>query len=304
MSLAGTTIEVPGSTSNLGAGFDALGLALGLYLRLRIVACRAEEQGVCDWRFSGIDAPPDNYVERGYRAAEASTGRSGPGLTVEVSCEIPLRAGLGSSAAAIVAGIRLHECVTGHRRSMDELLTEAASLEGHPDNTSASLLGGFVVSAVTGSGRVAAIATEWPERVRVVVATPTIGLETKRARAVLPAAVPLADAVFNLQRAALLVQSVNRGDLRYLREATADRLHQPARAALVPGLIEALALDHSSLRGVFLSGAGPSVAALVEGDPEPVAGLLRAVYERLGLAVAVRALRVHPASVPTLSQRL
>jgi homoserine kinase len=295
MSLVGTLIEVPGSTSNLGAGFDALGLALDLYLRLRIVGVSPGQPGRCEWRFAAADPPTDNYIERGYRAAEASTGRSGPGVTVEVSCEIPLRAGLGSSAAAIVAGLRLHECVTGAARPVDDLLAEAAALEGHPDNTSASLLGGFVVSAITATGRVAAVTAPWPARLGVVVGTPTTSLETRRARAVLPSAVPFADVVFNLQRATLLVQSVNRGDLRWLRDATADRLHQPARAPLVAGLAEALALEHAALRGVFLSGAGPSVAALVDGDPAPVVALLEGVYDRLGVGVHVRALHVHPA---------
>lgn len=301
MSLVGTIIEVPGSTSNLGAGFDALGLALGLYLRLRIVDWRPDAPGTCEWRFVGTDAPADNYIERGYRAAEKSTGLTGPGVRIEVTSEIPLRAGLGSSAAAIVAGLRLHERVTGRPRAVDELLTEAAALEGHPDNTSASILGGFVVSAVVAGGRVAAVAAPWPEHLRVIVATPTVGLETKRARAVLPQTIALADAVFNLQRATLFVQSVAAGDLRYLREATADRLHQPARVALVPGLPDALALEHPSLRGAFLSGAGPSIALLVEGDVAPAASMLEDIYRRLGVSVTVRALRVHPATAPLRS---
>jgi len=296
-SLIGREIVVPGSTSNLGPGFDALGLALQIYLRVRVVG--VDDQAPRALRFDFIDGPPpaDNYIARGFHALAERLGLGAwPGLHLEVRSEIPMKAGLGSSAAAIVAGLRLCELVSGPR-PVDELLSMAAALEGHPDNTSPSLLGGFVTSCVAPDGRVTALASRWPDALSLIVATPAVTLETKQARAALPRTVPFVDAVSNVQRTALMVHALTSPDRAAahaaLREALHDRLHQPYRETLVPGLREALSLEHPSLLGVFLSGAGPSVAAIATGDVEAIAALLGAVYERLGLACSVREIAVH-----------
>ena len=288
----GHHIVVPGSTSNLGPGFDALGLALRCYLRLRILGAGDGPPGTLTWRFGGPAPDGENYIERGFRTLAGDTIARVPALHVEVTSDIPMKAGLGSSAAAIVAGFRLFEACAGPQ-PLDRLLDLAAGLEGHPDNTSASLLGGFVACCRTAGGRVAAIAARWPEDLHVVVATPAVTLETKMARAALPRQVPLADAVSNVQRAALLVQSVASRDRQALREAFHDRLHQPYRAALVPGLAEALTFDHPALYGVFLSGAGPSIAAIVADEGAAVRGMFERLYRDLGLAVSVRRFDVH-----------
>jgi homoserine kinase len=287
-------IEVPGSTSNLGPGFDALGVALQLPLTLEVDRAVDGPRGSIAWTF---DRPlsGENAILRGYRARLGAAAEEAPAMRVRVRCAIPERAGLGSSAAAIVAGLRLAALVGG---SIDrqELLDTAARLEGHPDNTSASVLGGFVTSCQAPEGRVAAICSAWPRDLRLVVATPEVALETRVARAVLPRVVPRADAVANVQRAALLVHALQTGDRRWIREALRDRLHQPYRAALVPCLDEALALEHPTLLGVFLSGAGPSIAAIVEGTGEPVAAQLHALYAARGLPCAIRVLEAAPVS--------
>jgi homoserine kinase len=298
-------IAVPGSTSNLGAGFDALGLALSVYLRLKATihgdgdaagggeAGRSEagSEPYVTFRFGGLTLDGENSIERALRAAAARYRTTLPRLTVDVSSDIPLKAGLGSSAAAIVAGIRLYEAIAGPL-PVSEVLTLASDLEGHPDNTSASILGGLVTSCQA-DGHVLAVATPWPAAIRVVVATPRIGLDTKVARAALPDSVSRGDAIFNVQRAALFVQAIAAGRHDVLREALADRLHQPYRATLVPGLARALAFAHPQLLGVFLSGAGPSIAALTEGVVPEIDTLFHALYQELGLACTVRALDVH-----------
>jgi homoserine kinase len=206
---------------------------------------------------------------------------------------IPLKAGLGSSAAAIVAGIRLFELIAGPLPTAD-VLTLAAQLEGHPDNTSASILGGLTASCQTTTG-VIAIACRWPDDIRVVLATPDVALETKVARATLPAAIDRTDAIFNLQRTAVLLQAIHTGRYDALREALRDRLHQPYRAPLVPGLEQALAFEHPALLGVFLSGAGPSIAALTRGDAPDVVNRFERLYrDTLGLGCTVRTLHAHP----------
>ena len=302
--LIGREIVVPASTSNLGPGFDAVGLALQLYLRLRVVAADDARAAPVAWRFLDSPAYPggtlrgENYLARGVRALAGGDGATRPALTVEASSDIPVRAGLGSSAAAIVAGLRLYEAVAGHCPT-DDLLAAAAALEGHPDNTSSALLGGFVVSCLTAGGRVVALGAPWPEELAVVVATPALELETRRAREALPAAVPFGDAIANVQRAALLVQALHEVDRvrqrAALGEALRDRLHQPYREPLVPGLREALALRLPSLVGIFLSGAGPSVAAIADGadGAAAVADALERLYAGLGVPVSVRPLRAH-----------
>lgn len=284
-------IAVPGSISNLGPGFDALSVAVQLYLRLRIVDVRDDAPDTlrCDF------AEPiggENLIAAAYRQARATIGLPAPGLRVDVSSEIPLRAGLGSSGAAIVAGLRLYEAVTA-ARAIDEWLPLACRLEGHPDNAAAALLGGLTVSCEHGDGRVTARSTSWPPEIRLVVATPQVEVATEVARSRLPATIGLEDAVFNLQHALLLLQAIWSRRPGDLREALRDRWHQSARAALVPGLTEALALEDPALLGLCLSGSGPSIVAFTD-DREPVViDLLKRLYQRIGVACTIRPLAVH-----------
>jgi homoserine kinase len=293
--VAGTEIAVPGSISNLGPSFDALSVAVQLYLRVRVLEVRPAASDTIDWEFVGSGPTGENLIETAYRLARARVGISAPGLRVRVSSDIPQTAGLGSSAAAAVAGLRLYEAVTGPRPAMTWLAL-ASELEGHPDNAAAALLGGLTVSCQS-NGRVIARATRWPDDVRLVVATPDLGLHTAHARQVLPNDISLDDAIFNLQRALLFVRALESGRYEDLREAMGDRWHQPARAALVPGLAQALALDDPAVLGVCLSGAGPSILALATADTTKVGALLTDVYTRLGLPCTIRTLSAHQPDV-------
>jgi homoserine kinase len=298
--LIGREIVVHGSTSNLAAGFDAVGLALDVALRLRITDVVEDGAGRLACRFATGPLRGSNAIERGYQHAVQVVGAGRPpSIDVDVDSDIPMRAGLGSSAAALVAGLRLAAMVTTPL-PVTRLLTAACELEGHPDNTSASVLGGFVVACRRDDGSVVARATPWPAHWVLVVATPTLELETRVARAALPSQVPFSDAVFNLQRAALLVDAVHRQDAEAAACALDDRLHQQQRAALVPGLREALRWSAEGLIGTFLSGAGPSIAAVVDaGRPQTLARVhaqFTGLFGRMGLPVAVRTLRAVPPS--------
>jgi homoserine kinase len=177
-----------------------------------------------------------------------------------------------------------------------------SAIEGHPDNVTAAMLGGLVAGCVDAHGHVVAVAAPWPQHVHLVVATPTLELLTKTARAVLPAQVSRQDAIFNLQRVAVLLQGVAMGRLDVLQEAFADRLHQPYRLPLVPGLAAVLACDAPGKLGAFLSGAGPSVAVCVAGDVQPVIDALREIYASVDPGVAIRVLDVHqPVTAPPLA---
>lgn len=290
--LEGRQIRVPGSISNLGPGFDTISVAIDLYLRVRILERLPSSPDTLDVRFRPAPPGGENRIATAFRHARALVGRPAPGLRVEVESDIPARAGLGSSGAATVAGLLLYEAVTS-RRCASDWLAPATGIEGHPDNAAASLMGGLVLSCQLDDGQVIARALRWPADIRIVVATPHLELETAHARSVLPSSVGLRDAVFNLQRALLLLNALNTGRTGDLREALRDRWHQPFRAPLVPGLSEALAFGHPAVLGTFLSGAGPSVVALTLDGAQEAAALFEDLYIRLGVPCTVRTLSVH-----------
>jgi homoserine kinase len=288
-------IVVPASIGNVGSGFDALSVAVQLYLRVRILDVSPSAPDRLETEFRGPFPAPigEDGIERAFRHARAKTGVAAPGVRVEVRSDIPIRAGLGSSAAAAIAGVRLYAAVTS-ALSRDDILSMGCELEGHPDNAAACLLGGLTVSCRQDDGRILAHASPWPASLRFVIATPDVALATKDARSVLPSSVPLADAVFNLQRALLLVRAAEHERHDDLKEAFRDRWHQPARSALVPGLREALAIDHPAILGVCLSGSGPSIAAVsAPGRETEAAGILGDVYRRLDLSHTIRIVAAH-----------
>ena len=292
-------IVVPGSISNLGPAFDALAVAVRLYLRVQIVDVLPGSPEVFETEFAGRAPQGENRIEVAYRRASRLGRMPAPGLRVKVSSEIPTRAGLGSSGAATVAGLRLYQAVTAtaDAAGWHEVATE---IEGHPDNAAASLLGGLTVSCQRGDGRITARAWRWPEDLLFVVATPDVELDTALARRALPSGIALGDAIFNMQRALLFVRALETRRYEDLREAMRDRWHQPARTPLVPGLAEALAIDDAAVLGVCLSGAGPSIAALTAGDASAAAAGLRDIYRGLGVPCTIRTLAAHQ---PHLDER-
>ena len=295
------TVVVPGSVANLGGGFDTLGVAVQLYLRARIVEVSEGGPGVLTVAKSVPPVRGQNALERGYAAVARRSGRRAPNVTVEVESDIPMAAGLGSSAAATVAGVRIFEQVTGSLSS-EQLLGAAAEVEGHADNAAPSLFGGLT-SVMERPGRdPIAMRWSWPAELRLVIATPAIGLATAKARAALSETLPRRDAIFNLQRVVALVHALQSGDYAALREAVQDRWHQPARASLVPLLTEVLAIEDADVFASFLSGAGPSVALLANRNLDRVSELLKSMYERAGVAATVRVLGVHssPAAAATV----
>ena len=235
-----------------------------------------------------------NAVERAFDLIAKRTGRRAPTVRVEVHSDIPMAAGLGSSAAATVAGIRIFERVTGPL-SDSVMLAAATSVEGHADNAAPALFGGLNSVLEVENGEPVALRWHWPDDLRLVVATPSVGLATAKARAALAPEIARRDAIFNLQRVLALVHALQQGDYGRLREAVKDRWHQPARAAFVPLLEESLATDDPDVLGVFLSGAGPSIAWLVRRDASRVAHMVETMYERAGIAAAIRTLHAHQA---------
>jgi homoserine kinase len=197
-----------------------------------------------------------------------------------------------------VAGLRVFEHVTESEVRTGTLLALATSLEGHADNAAAALHGGLTSVVEREDGEPLALHWHWPDDLRLVIATPTAGLSTSKARAALLDPVSRKDAVFNLQRALSLVHALQHGDYDRLREATKDRLHQRVRTALVPQLADVLALDDPDILAAFLSGAGPSVALVARRDFQRLERLLASIYDRAVSPAIVRTLHVHQETVP------
>jgi homoserine kinase len=284
-------IRVPASIGNVGPGFDTLGLALALYLRVTVRRVINDGQGRLLAHFERERPVAQNGIARAFAYWPFRNGRR-PSLEVDVTSDIPERAGLGSSAAAAVAGLRLRELCDG-RRTADDIAAAAAALEAHPDNAAAVIHGGLTSSRMDGEGRVTVVRWRWPPAWTLVVATPHMQLATSESRRALPECVPMRDATFNLQRVALLLHAVQTKNAAEMSAALEDRLHQPYREPLVPVLARAQALDHPDVIGACLSGAGPSVALVARRNPARVARALANLYRNEGVPCTVRVLKVH-----------
>jgi homoserine kinase len=274
------TVRVPASSANLGPGFDSLGLAFDVYDQITVEALPpGDGQGVqieveVDGEGAG-SVPKDetHLVVRSIRAGLARAGVAQPGLRLACCNEVPHGRGLGSSAAAIVAGLSAARGLLATPGALDQaaVFELASAAEGHPDNAAATLFGGFVVAWTEGVGeqgaRGGARAVQVPldPRVRAVLCIPEGELATSKARAMLPAQVPHEDAAFNAGRAALLVEAMSRRP-EMLLAATEDRLHQDLRAPAMPQTAALLRAIRACGGAAVVSGAGPSLLVLGIGD--------------------------------------
>ena len=258
------TVHVPATTANLGPGFDCLALALDLWSQTDF---SLEGHGIqinVQGEGAGLLPTDDrNLVARAAMRLYQSVGAKLPeGLLICCKNQIPIGSGLGSSAAAIIAGLVGANMLLGQPASNDDLLRLATAMDGHPDNVAAALLGGLALVTVCGEGVLARRLPVGP--LAVAIAVPAIHLPTQVARAALPREVPLSDAVFNIGRTAFVIEALRHGDLALLARVTEDRLHQPYRLKMIPGAEEAFAAARKAgAVAVALSGAGPSIIAYV-----------------------------------------
>jgi homoserine kinase len=265
------SVDVPASSANLGSGYDCFAAALSLKLRAELWA--GDETGIVlnahGEGAPGANADPDaNLIIRSFRegmkASHGSSGGSGA-WRLEVSSMIPSARGLGSSAAAIVAGLLLGASVGRSAPSADGLLDLTAALEGHPDNVAAALYGGFTLAVAGDDGRLSFRRFRVPEAWIPVLFIAGAESRTAEMRAVLPAQVPHRDAARQAGRSALLATAILTSDAGMLAEAMRDTLHQPYRLPRLPGTAELIALAYErGAAGACLSGAGPSVLAICD----------------------------------------
>ena len=301
------SFRIPSSTSNLGAGFDALSLALEKYLRISIeTLTEASPSGTRSASPTGpngglgeglnfeiiprgvdaakIPTTSDNLILRVVNSVARQRTRSLPAFRMVIDNEIPLSRGMGSSAAAIIAGVTCYELLAEDKLSELEIFNYAREFESHPDNLAAALRGGLVAATESADGDVLVAKLRVADGAGAIVVIPPFEVSTEKARTVLPQTYSRKDAVFNIQRSALTIAALTTGHWSLLREAMRDRIHQPYRAPLIPGFQEILALNTPGLFGIALSGAGPTVFALAKTtETESVGRAIASVFERHGV---------------------
>jgi homoserine kinase len=286
-------VRIPATSANVGPGFDALGLALALYNEVSASEADAISVTLAGEASGGLPTGGDNVVVRGVRLAYEAAARPFKGVTVACVNRIPAARGLGSSAAAWIGGLVAGNALLGGPLSRDALLALAARAEGHPDNVAAALLGGLTISCAQSDGRISAVSLPVPATLRWVVLVPEVTKATAEARAVLPETVPRADAVFNVQRVALLLAALQAQRSLELAAALDDRLHQPYRQRLFPWMPAVVdAARAAGALGCVLSGAGPSLLAVVSGAVEPVVRAMDSALARAGIPGAARPFEV------------
>jgi homoserine kinase len=296
-------LRLPATSANLGPGFDAVGLALALYLTIDAHAAESAAPPLtieATGRNADLCArPANNLIFETYRSVLTQAARPVTPLHLRVHNEIPLGMGCGSSAAALLAGVLLANHFGALGWSLEACMEEACRREGHPDNVAACALGYLTVSAVVANGPdnhqvlTATCGQDLPWK--LLLALPSASLATEKARALLPASYPRADAVANVQRTALLVSAfaLDRPDL--LGVAMQDRLHQPYRMKACPLLARLLRLaGQSGVLGVALSGAGPGVLLIVapDADTAAISALIRQAADGPGPENADSALEI------------
>ena len=261
------TIKIPCSTANMGSGFDSIGMAMTLYNEIEFEITKEGLQ-IDPGTQNGPRIATDerNLIYRSIQRGLEATGCPMPGLRIRQTNRIPQTRGLGSSSACIVGGIIAANIISGGCLSTDQMVSIAAEIEGHPDNILPTFIGGMTAGAIE-NGRVRYVHIEPPHQLKCCVFIPNFTLSTKKARAVLPKQVSLADAIYNTSRAALMVGAMTQVRLELVRTSIGDKLHQPYRKELIPGYDDIVtAAENAGALGCCLSGAGPTMIAFLDRD--------------------------------------
>ena len=295
------TVKVPATAANLGPGFDCMGLAIPLYNTITIEETVLPGTGVEINILSSKDSDNELFLEHIpkdensliYKAVELlynSIGQTPGELKITVQSKIPVARGLGSSASVIVGGLIAANELLGRPADELALLSIAAEVEGHPDNVTPAITGGLVLTSWEDDGSVVYCKLNWPKDWGITVCVPDYELSTDISRSVLPKEVPMTDAVFNAQRTAMFVQACNTNDAKLMKLALKDKLHQPYRMKLVPGLekiIEKLRHEENVL-GCVLSGAGPAILIIsLKNDLDRIKSVVRETLADLNIKVDI-----------------
>jgi homoserine kinase len=263
------SLKVPGSSANLGPGFDTFALALSVYTHLTFLVLQKADDKIPLLCLSGATDPvwqnAETLVHKCFARLQHEHPEISERLRIVIDSDIPVGRGLGSSASLVSGILWASKRLAGKEPSMAEVLVEATDIEGHPDNTAASLYGGFVIAGRSSkSPNVFATKMKWPEVWCPLVIVPPASLSTAKARGILPKLVSRSDAIWNLQHATLLVSALHGRDDDLLRESLDDRLHEPYRSVLLPELeVVRKILKPTPALGCVLSGSGSSLMVIV-----------------------------------------
>ena len=309
------SVRVPASTANLGPGFDCLAMALPIYNTITIEETVLPGSGVDINVISEDDAIDQMSIEHLslnensliYKAVELlynSIGQNPSELKITIHTNIPIASGLGSSASVVVGGLIAANELLGRPADEAALLSIAAEVEGHPDNITAAIVGGLVISSLEDDCTVVYRKLEWPNEWNITVCIPDYELATDISRSVLPKDIPICDAVFNAKRMAMFVQAIHKKDANLMKLALQDRLHQPYRIKLVPGLeriVEALKHEENVL-GCVLSGAGPSILIISQkNNLDRIHSIVRDTWSGLNVKSIIKTLGVESLGAQVIS---
>ncbi len=274
-------IRIPATSANLGAGFDALGLAVSMYNYVQME--ESDRLEIISEDGAQIPTDENNMIFTAAKDLYEVCGKRLDGMKIVQTNGIPMTRGLGSSSACIVAGLVGANRLLGSPLCTDDLVNLSAQIEGHPDNTAPALLGG-IVTAVFDGKRVHWVKQEVFTKLKLAAVIPDFELSTAKARACLPKQIDFKDAVYNLSRAALFSASLLTGKFENLRTGVDDRLHQPYRIGLIPGANEVFDIVYAhGAYAAYISGAGPTIMAIADEENEFFAGKVRFSLENAGL---------------------
>ncbi|MBQ7985708.1 MAG: homoserine kinase [Clostridia bacterium] len=255
-------VRVPATSANMGPGFDSLGIALGMYNTLKISEI---DSGIVVYNNSKEYIPigEKNLVYRAICRVFDEVGYEKKGIKIIQNSDIPVTRGLGSSSACIIGGMLAANVFSGRKLSYSQILNLAAEFEGHPDNVTPALFGGFCVAA-TENGKTVYTSNKLDPKLKAAIMVPDFFLSTKASRGALPDDVPLADASYNISRASLLTSALINGKYDDLKPCVSDKLHQDIRKENVPHFDEIMEKSYEmGAKATYLSGSGPTIVSLI-----------------------------------------
>lgn len=310
------SVKVPATTANLGPGFDCLGMALPIYNTITIeetvlpgtgieINVIADTQEAYELSLEHIPLDENSIVYKAVELLYNSIGQTPSELKITIHSQIPITRGLGSSASVIVGGLLAANELLGHPADEAALLSIATEVEGHPDNVTPAIIGGLVLASQEDDGSVLYRKLDWPDEWQITVCIPDYELATDIARSVLPKEVPMQDAIFNAQRLAMFVQAVNTKDADLMKAALHDKLHQPYRMKLVPGLEKIMEnLKHEeNVLGCVLSGAGPSILIIShKNGVDKIHSIVKETWADLNVKAEVKTLPIEKNGAQIIKQ--
>lgn len=299
------SVKVPATAANLGPGFDCFGMALPLYNTVTIEELVDPMAGIEINVFSGgfdisdfhIPTDKNNIVYKAVDLLFTYIGQTPHSMRINVNTSIPVARGFGSSASVIVGGLIATNELLGRPADEAALLSIANEIEGHPDNVAPAILGGFVLASGENDGSIIAKKIDWPEEWKITMCIPDFELSTSISRSVLPETVSLKDAAFNARKTAMMIEAINTKDAKLMKAGMQDKLHQPYRTNLVPGLEEIIsALSHfDNVIGTALSGAGPGIIIISDSkETDEVKSKVKEVWSGYQVKVDMRTVDIEP----------